>query len=315
MTMALIFPGQGSQSPGMGKALADNFAVARHVFEQVDNELDQDLAQLMFEGPEAELTLTSNAQPALMAVSIAVLRVLEAESGLDVGRDAAFVAGHSLGEYSALVAAGSFEISDAARLLRLRGDAMQRAVEPGEGAMAALLGLADGLAAQIASDAADETGGTCDIANDNGGGQIVVSGTRAAVERAMELARARGAKRAIALAVSAPFHCSLMHPAAAEMEIALRETGLRKLRLPLVSNVTAKSVIDPSQIAPLLVRQITQTVRWRESVAYMASQGVTQFWELGNGKVLSGLVKRIAADANANSVGTPADIEVFRNRT
>lgn len=315
MTMALIFPGQGSQSPGMGKALAENFAVARHVFEQVDNELDQDLAQLMFEGPEAELTLTSNAQPALMAVSIAVLRVLEAETGLDVGRDAAFVAGHSLGEYSALVAAGSFEISDAARLLRLRGDAMQRAVEPGEGAMAALLGLADGLAAQIASDAADETGGTCDIANDNGGGQIVVSGTRAAVERAMELARARGAKRAIALAVSAPFHCSLMHPAAAEMEIALRETGLRKLRLPLVSNVTAKSVMDPTQIAPLLVRQITQTVRWRESVAYMADQGVTQFWELGNGRVLSGLVKRIAADANAHSAGTPADIERFRNRT
>ena len=315
MTMALIFPGQGSQSPGMGKALAENFAVARHVFEQVDNELDQDLAQLMFEGPEAELTLTSNAQPALMAVSIAVLRVLEAETGLDVGRDAAFVAGHSLGEYSALVAAGSFEISDAARLLRLRGDAMQRAVEPGEGAMAALLGLADGLAAQIASDAADETGGTCDIANDNGGGQIVVSGTRAAVGRAMELAKARGAKRAIALAVSAPFHCSLMHPAAAEMEIALRETGLRKLRLPLVSNVTAKSVMDPTQIAPLLVRQITQTVRWRESVAYMADQGVTQFWELGNGRVLSGLVKRIAADANAHSAGTPADIERFRNRT
>ena len=315
MTMALIFPGQGSQSPGMGKALAENFAVARNVFDQVDNELDQDLAKLLFEGPEAELTLTSNAQPALMAVSIAVLRVLEAETGLDVARHAAFVAGHSLGEYSALVAAGSLEISDAARLLRLRGDAMQRAVEPGEGAMAALLGLADGLAAQIASDAADETGGTCDIANDNGGGQIVVSGTKAAVGRAMELAKARGAKRAVALAVSAPFHCSLMHPAAAEMEIALRETGLRKLRLPLVSNVTAKSVIDPSQIAPLLVRQITQTVRWRESVAFMAGQGVTQFWELGNGKVLSGLVKRIVEGASAQSVGTPADMGFFRDRT
>ena len=314
MTMALIFPGQGSQSPGMGKALAENFAVARHVFEQVDSELDQDLAKLMFEGPEAELTLTSNAQPALMAVSVAVMRVLEAEAGLDVARDAAFVAGHSLGEYSALVAAGSLEIADAARLLRLRGDAMQLAVAPGEGAMAALLGLAEGLAEQVASDAADETGGVCQVANDNGGGQIVVSGTKAAVERAMELAKARGARRAIALAVSAPFHCSLMHPAAAEMEIALRETGLRKLRLPMVSNVTAKSVIDPTQIAPLLVRQITNTVRWRESVEFMAAQGVTHFYELGSGKVLSGLVKRIAAGTSATSIGMPGDIDGFRNR-
>ena len=315
MTTALIFPGQGSQAPGMGKALAAEFAVARDVFRQVDDELDQNLSTLMFEGPEAELTLTSNAQPALMAVSIAVTRVLESEAGLNIARDIAFVAGHSLGEYSALVAAGSLDIATAARLLRLRGDAMQRAVAPGEGAMAALLGLEEGVAPKLASEAAQETGGICEIANDNGGGQIVVAGTSAAVSRAMELAKARGAKRAIALQVSAPFHCSLMQPATAEMKAAFGATRLRALQVPLVANVTASAVHDPAQITALLVRQVTATVRWRESVAFMVAQGVTHFYELGCGKVLAGLVKRIAPAAATLSVGTPADVEAFKNRT
>ena len=314
MTTALIFPGQGSQATGMGKALAAEFAVARDVFAQVDDELEQNLSALMFDGPEAELTLTSNAQPALMAVSIAVVRVLESEAGLNVARDIAFVAGHSLGEYSALVAAGSLDIATAARLLRLRGDAMQRAVAPGEGAMAALLGLGEGLAAEIASQAGQETGGVCEIANDNGGGQIVVAGTRAAIARAMELAKARGAKRAIALQVSAPFHCSLMRPAAAEMKAAFGEIRLRALQVPLVANVTASVVTDPAQITALLVRQVTATVRWRESVTFMAGQGVTQFVEIGSGRVLAGLVKRIAPAAATLSVGTPADIPAFKNR-
>ncbi len=314
MTTALIFPGQGSQATGMGKALAAEFAVARDVFAQVDDELEQNLSALMFDGPEAELTLTSNAQPALMAVSIAVVRVLESEAGLNVARDIAFVAGHSLGEYSALVAAGSLDIATAARLLRLRGDAMQRAVAPGEGAMAALLGLGEGLAAEIASQAGQETGGVCEIANDNGGGQIVVAGTSAAIARAMELAKARGAKRAIALQVSAPFHCSLMRPAAAEMKAAFGEIRLRALQVPLVANVTASVVTDPAQITALLVRQVTATVRWRESVTFMAGQGVTQFVEIGSGRVLAGLVKRIAPAAATLSVGTPADIPAFKNR-
>ena len=314
MTTALIFPGQGSQATGMGKALAAEFAVARDVFAQVDDELEQNLSALMFDGPEAELTLTSNAQPALMAVSIAVVRVLESEAGLNVARDIAFVAGHSLGEYSALVAAGSLDIATAARLLRLRGDAMQRAVAPGEGAMAALLGLEEGLASEIASQAGQETGGVCEIANDNGGGQIVVAGTSAAIARAMELAKARGAKRAIALQVSAPFHCSLMRPAAAEMKAAFGEIRLRALQVPLVANVTASVVTDPAQITALLVRQVTATVRWRKSVTFMAGQGVTQFVEIGSGRVLAGLVKRIAPAAATLSVGTPADIPAFKNR-
>ena len=311
MSMALIFPGQGSQAPGMGKALAETFSAARNVFAQVDDELGENLSHLIFEGPEAELTLTANAQPALMAVSLAAMRVLELEAGLDLARDVAFVAGHSLGEYSALAAAGSLSIADAARLLRLRGEAMQRAVAPGEGAMAALLGIEAAAAASAADAAARETGGVCQIANDNGGGQIVVSGDRAAVERAMELARAAGARRAVLLPVSAPFHCALMQPAAAEMKAALAEIGLRNPKVPLVANVLATPVRDGAQIVPLLVRQVTGTVRWRESVAFMAGQGVVRFVEVGAGKVLSGLVRRIAAGAAVSNVGAPADVGAF----
>ena len=314
MTTALIFPGQGSQTPGMGKALSETFASARDVFSQVDDELGENLSRLIFEGPEAELTLTANAQPALMAVSLAAMRVLELEAGLDLKRDIAFVAGHSLGEYSALAAAGSLGIADAARLLRLRGEAMQRAVAPGEGAMAALLGIEPEAAARVADAAAVETGLVCQVANDNGGGQVVVSGDKAAVGRAMELAKAAGARRAVLLQVSAPFHCALMQPAAAEMQAALAEVRMGAPKVPLVANVLAAPVRDPAQIKPLLVRQVTGTVRWRESVAFMAGQGVTHFVEVGAGKVLAGLVKRIAENATSACAGTPADIEAFRAR-
>ena len=314
MTTALIFPGQGSQAPGMGKALAETFAAARDVFKAVDDELGENLSRLIFEGPEAELTLTANAQPALMAVSLAAMRVLELEAGLDLKRDIAFVAGHSLGEYSALAAAGSLGIADAARLLRLRGEAMQRAVAPGEGAMAALLGIEPEAAARVADAAAVETGLVCQVANDNGGGQVVVSGDKAAVGRAMELAKAAGARRAVLLQVSAPFHCALMQPAAAEMQAALAEVRMGAPKVPLVANVLAAHVRDPSQIKPLLVRQVTGTVRWRESVTFMAAHGVTHFVEVGAGKVLAGLVKRIAEGATSACVGTPADVEAFRAR-
>ena len=312
MSRAFLFPGQGSQTPGMGKALSDNFAAARAVFAEVDAQLNQKLSHLIFEGPEAELTLTRNAQPALMAVSLAVTRVLEAEAGLDLQRDAKFVAGHSLGEYSALAAAGSLTIGDTARLLRLRGEAMQRAVPVGAGAMAALLGIEPDAARAVAAQAASETGEVCELANDNGGGQIVVSGTKAAVARAMELAKAAGVKRALPLPVSAPFHCSLMQPAALEMASALAGVKLLAPKVPLIANVLAAPVSDPDEIRQLLVRQVTGTVRWRESVAFMAGQGVKQFFELGAGKVLSGLVKRIADSATGTAVGTPADVEAFR---
>ena len=314
MATALIFPGQGSQTPGMGKALSETFASARDVFSQVDDELGENLSRLIFDGPEAELTLTANAQPALMAVSLAAMRVLELEAGLDLKRDIAFVAGHSLGEYSALAAAGSLGIADAARLLRLRGEAMQRAVAPGEGAMAALLGIEPEAAARVADAAAVETGLVCQVANDNGGGQVVVSGDKAAVGRAMELAKAAGARRAVLLQVSAPFHCALMQPAAAEMQAALAEVRMGAPKVPLVANVLAAHVRDPSQIKPLLVRQVTGTVRWRESVAFMAANGVTHFVEVGAGKVLAGPVKRIAEGATSACVGTPADVEAFRAR-
>lgn len=312
MNAALIFPGQGSQSPGMGHALAQAFPAARAVFEEVDDALGEKLSALIFEGPEAELTLTANAQPALMAVSLAAVRVLEAEAGLDLAR-VAFVAGHSLGEYSALAAAGSLGIADAARLLRLRGQAMQRAVAPGAGAMAALLGVEPGAAQAAAEQAARETGGVCEIANDNGGGQIVVSGAKAAVERAMAIAKAEGAKRAVLLQVSAPFHCALMQPAAAEMRAALAGVALAQPRAPLVANVLAEPVREAQDIAPLLVRQVTATVRWRESIAYIAARGVAHFAEIGAGKVLSGLVKRIAPQAATIAVGAPADIAAFKD--
>ncbi|TVR12017.1 MAG: [acyl-carrier-protein] S-malonyltransferase [Salinarimonadaceae bacterium] len=310
MTRAFVFPGQGSQTVGMGKALADAFPQARAVFEEVDEALLQKLSTIIFEGPSDELTLTANAQPALMAVSIATTRVLEAEAGLDLSKHAAFVAGHSLGEYSALAAAGAFSLSDAARLLRIRGDAMQKAVPVGEGAMAALIGLDFEQAAAIARDAAQ--GEVCDPANDNGGGQVVVSGAKAAVERAVALAQERGAKRAIILPVSAPFHCALMAPAADAMREALAAVTVSAPVVPVVANVEAAPVSDPDAIRAALVAQVTGTVRWRESVAFMAEAGVAQFFELGAGKVLTGLVKRIAAGASGQAIGSPEDVARYQ---
>ncbi len=315
MANAFIFPGQGSQSVGMGKLLSAEFPQAAGVFAEVDDALGQKLSSLMFEGPDTELTLTANAQPALMAVSMAVIRVLEAEAGLDLSRDARFVAGHSLGEYSALAAAGAFTLADTARLLRLRGDAMQKAVPVGEGAMAAIIGLDFGAVAAIATEAARQLyleGAICQAANDNGGGQVVISGTKSAVEKAMELAKAAGAKRALLLPVSAPFHCALMQPAAEAMAAALAQVEIRAPKAPLVANVLATPVSDPAEIRNRLVEQVTGTVRWRESISYMADQGVTTFYEIGAGKVLSGLVKRIAEGATGLSVGTPADIAAFK---
>jgi [acyl-carrier-protein] S-malonyltransferase len=312
MSLAFIFPGQGSQSVGMGKALAEAFAPARAVFAEVDAALSQNLSGLMFEGPLDELTLTANAQPALMAVSLAVVRVLEGEAGLDIARDARFVAGHSLGEYSALAAAGAFSIGDTARLLRIRGDAMQKAVPVGEGAMAALLGADIALGREIAAEAAQ--GQVCQVANDNGGGQVVVSGHKAAVERAMEIAKTKGVKRAILLPVSAPFHCALMQPAADAMAEALATVTMRAPCVPLVANVLAGPLTDADEIRKRLVEQVTGAVRWAESIAYMAHEGVDSFYELGSGKVLSGLVKRIADTATGTAVGQPADIAAFAAR-
>ncbi|CAO4134877.1 ACP S-malonyltransferase [Methylorubrum extorquens] len=309
MTRAFIFPGQGSQAVGMGKALSEAFPAARQVFEEVDAALGQNLSRLMFEGPSDELTLTANAQPALMAASLAVLRTLEAERGLDLARDAAFVAGHSLGEYSALAAAGTFSISDTARLLRIRGEAMQRAVAPGIGAMAALIGPDLATARDIASEAAE--GLVCDVANDNGGGQVVLSGHREAVERAMALAQSRGVRRAVLLNVSAPFHCALMAPAAEAMRRALAEVPMHAPTVPVYANVTAGPLTEPDAIRNALITQVTGTVRWSESVAAMAEAGVDRFFELGAGKVLTGLVKRIAPSATASAVGTPDDVAAY----
>jgi [acyl-carrier-protein] S-malonyltransferase len=310
MARAFIFPGQGSQAVGMGKALAEAFPQARAVFEEIDAALAQKLSALMFEGPADELTLTANAQPALMAVSLAVTRVLEAEAGLDFKRDAAFVAGHSLGEYSALAAAGTFSITDTARLLRIRGKAMQNATPVGVGAMAALLGLDEAAAAEVAREAAQ--GEVCDVANDNGGAQVVVSGHKAAVERAVALAPVKGAKRAVMLIVSAPFHCALMAPAAEAMREALAKVAMHPPAVPVVANVEAAPLSDPAAIRDALVRQVTGTVRWRECVAYMAGQGVDRFHEIGAGKVLTGLVKRIAPRATGAAIDTPADVAAFK---
>ena len=305
MTVAFTFPGQGSQAVGMGKALAEAFPAARAVFDEVDAALGEKLTQIIWDGPAETLQLTEHAQPALMAVSLATLRVLEAEAGFSVA-DAAFVAGHSLGEYSALAAAGSLTISDTARLLRTRGLAMQKAVPVGVGAMAALLGLDYETAVAVAEEAAQ--GQVCQAANDNGGGQVVVSGDKAAVERALEIAKTKGAKRAMLLPVSAPFHCRLMQPAADAMAKALEGVTIQRPVSPLVSNVLAAPISEPDEIRRRLIEQVTGTVRWRESVAYMASQGVTRFFEIGAGKVLSGLVKRIAEGAVGVSVGGPNDI-------
>jgi [acyl-carrier-protein] S-malonyltransferase len=295
----------------MGKALADNFPEARAVFEEVDAALAHSLSRVIFEGPEAELTLTANAQPALMAVSLAAVRVLENEAGLDLSRDAKFVAGHSLGEYSALCAAGALSLADTARLLRLRGSAMQDAVPVGAGAMAALLGVELDAAREIAA-AAGATGAVCQVANDNGGGQVVLSGARAAVEKAMEIARERGVKRAVLLPVSAPFHCALMQPAAEAMKDALAGAAIARPRAPVVANVTAAPASEPEEIRRLLVEQVTGAVRWRESVAFMAGAGVTKFVECGAGKVLAGLLKRIVPGVSGISVGAPGDLDAYR---
>jgi [acyl-carrier-protein] S-malonyltransferase len=310
MTVAFVFPGQGSQAVGMGKGLADNFAAARAVFEEVDAALGEKLSRVIFEGPADALTLTENAQPALMAVSLAVMRVLEAEAGLNLARDAQFVAGHSLGEYSALAAAGAFTLADTARLLRTRGLAMQKAVPVGVGAMAALLGLDFAAAAAVAAEAAQ--GQICQAANDNGGGQVVVSGDKAAVERAVEIAKGKGAKRAMLLPVSAPFHCALMAPAAEAMAKALAKVNVQKPVVPVVSNVMAEAATEPAAIVRALIAQVTGTVRWRESVAYMARQGVDRFYEAGAGKVLSGLIKRIVDGATASAIGSPDDVAGFK---
>lgn len=309
MTRAFIFPGQGSQAVGMGLALSQSFAAARLVFEEVDEALKQKLAKLMFEGPESDLTLTENAQPALMAVSLAALRVLESEGGWRLADKAAYVAGHSLGEYSALAAAGSLAVPEAARLLKLRGQAMQKAVQVGEGAMAALLGPDLEQVQKIAKQAANETKLVCGVANDNSPGQVVVSGAKEAVERAIAIATEQGVKRSIMLPVSAPFHCALMQPAADAMEEALAEAAIRQPSVPVIANVTAQPVSDPATIAKLLVQQVTATVRWRESILAMKELGVTKVYELGAGKVLAGLVKRIDKEIEASSVGAPADVE------
>ncbi len=310
MTRAFLFPGQGSQYPGMGKDLADTYSEARHVFEEVDDSLSQKLSQLMFDGPESELNLTENTQPALMAVSLAVVAVLKQQGGIAPDKNCAYVAGHSLGEYAALAASGALELADTARLLKKRGQAMQAAVPVGVGAMAAILGLefedVRAIAEQAAGGVDDEV---CQAANDNSPGQVVVSGHKGAVEAAVALATERGAKKALTLPVSAPFHCTLMAPAAQEMANALADTDIRPPQVPVVCNVTAQAEDDPGVIRRLLVDQITGVVRWRESVLWMKDHGVTEMAELGAGKVLSGLVRRIDRDIAVRSAGTPQDIE------
>jgi len=310
MTLALLFPGQGSQAVGMGAALADAFGSARDVFAEIDQALGQDLCGLMRNGPEDQLTLTENAQPALMAVSLAVMRVLDKEFGVSVDR-AAFVAGHSLGEYSALAAAGALSLADTARLLKLRGQAMQRAVPVGQGAMASLIGPKTDLALAEAAAAAGAEVGVCVVANDNNNGNVVISGEKAAVDRAIEKAKELGA-RAIPLNVSAPFHCPLMQPAADEMATALASAALVAPSVPLVANITARPETDADTIRRLLVEQVTGRVRWRESMDWMATEGgVTRFVEIGSGKVLTGMAKRIAPDAESLALNSPEDIEAF----
>ncbi len=304
MSRAFVFPGQGAQTIGMGKALAEACPEAKAVYDAVDDALGEKLSARVWDGDIAELTLTANAQPALMATSLAALRALEAEGV--VVTDAGFVAGHSLGEYSALAAVGALEIGDAARLLRIRGRAMQEAVPVGEGAMAALLGLDFATASEVAREAAE--GEVCQAANDNDPAQVVVSGHKAAVERAVGIAKARGAKRALLLPVSAPFHCALMQPAAEAMQAALADVSLRAPLVPLVANVRAEAVSDPDEIRALLVAQVTGSVRWRESVEWMVGQGVTEFWEIGAGKALSGMIKRIARGSTTRNFATPEDV-------
>ena len=311
MSRAFVFPGQASQAVGMGREVAEAFAVAKEIFEEIDEALKQNLSRLMFQGPDEELVLTENAQPAIMAVSLAVIRVLSEDGGIDLSQTAAFVAGHSLGEYSALAAVGCLSVTDTAALLKTRGRAMQEAVPLGEGAMAALMGLDLETARAIAEEAAGAD--VCTTANDNAPGQVVVSGTAAAIDRAVEIAKAKGAKRAIMLPVSAPFHCALMAPAADVMADALAEVSMAPLPVPLVANITAQPVTDPVEIRLLLVEQVTGMVRWRECVLTMKELGVDTMVEIGAGKVLSGLGRRIDADLGTMSVGTPETIEEFLN--
>lgn len=307
MAIAFVFPGQGSQAVGMGRELAEAFPSARAVFEEVDSALDQNLSKIMWEGPKEDLTLTENAQPALMAVSMAVMRVLEQEKGFSLKDNVKFVAGHSLGEYSALAAAGAFSLSDTARLLKLRGKAMQAAVPVGEGAMIALLGAGLDVAQQVA-DAAKEAG-VCQVANDNEPTQVVLSGHKTAIDKVAELGKPLGIRRAVLLPVSAPFHCSLMQPAADAMAEALAKVDIKTPTVPVVANVLAEAVTDPEEIRKRLVEQVTGTVRWRECVSYMTANGVTDMYEIGSGKVLAGIVKRIEKSLNATSIGAPADFD------
>jgi [acyl-carrier-protein] S-malonyltransferase len=309
MSRAFVFPGQGSQAVGMGTDLAAAFGTARDVFQEVDEALKQNLSKLMREGPESELVLTENAQPALMAVSMAVVRILERDGGKSIGGLASHVAGHSLGEYSALAAAGSLQLSDTARLLKLRGQSMQKAVPVGVGAMAALLGIELEAAQEACQEAAQ--GEIVAVANDNGGGQVVVSGHKAAVERTIEAAKAKGCKRGMLLPVSAPFHCPLMQPAADAMKEALERVSLATPVVPLIANVLASEITEPGAIKQRLVEQVTALVRWRESVQYMKTNGVEVLVECGSGKVLSGLVKRIDKEMTGTALNTPADIEAF----
>lgn len=313
MTRAFVFPGQGSQAVGMGQELAQSHAAAREVFEEVDEALGQNLSRLMFEGPIEELTLTENAQPALMAVSMTVVRILEKDGNMDFAKTAKYVAGHSLGEYSALTAAGALDLSDAARLLKARGQAMQQAVPVGVGAMAALLGLNIEPVEEVVAEAREKAapGEVVAAANDNADGQVVLSGHKGAVEVAIEIAKEKGAKKAMLLPVSAPFHCPLMQPAADEMAERLKEVVIAPPRVPLIANVTASEVSDPDTIRRLLVEQVTGRVRWRESVLYMGEQGVSELVELGAGKILTGMVRRINREMTGSAVGTPADIDAF----
>jgi [acyl-carrier-protein] S-malonyltransferase len=307
MAIAFLFPGQGSQDVGMGRELAEAYPAAREVFDEVDSVLSQNLSKIMWEGPKETLTLTENAQPALMAVSMAVMRVLEREQGFSLKDKVKFVAGHSLGEYSALAAAGAFSLADAARLLKLRGQAMQAAVPVGQGAMSALLGVGVDVAQKVAEEAAQ--GDVCQIANDNEPTQVVLSGHKSALDRVPEIGKAHGVRRAVPLPVSAPFHCALMQPAADAMAAALAEVTAHAPVVPLVANVLAAAITDPEEIKRRLVEQVTGTVRWRECVTYMTANGVTDVYEIGFGKVLSGLSKRIVGSLNAATIGKPADID------
>jgi len=311
MTRAFIFPGQGSQAVGMGKALAEAFAPAREVFQEVDEALSQRLSKLMWEGPESDLVITENAQHAIMAASLAVIRVLQREAGLDLAKHARLVAGHSLGEYTALAAAGAFTLTDAARLLKARGQAMQQAVPVGEGGMSALLGAEIEQAEELAKECAAATGGICVVANDNAPGQVVISGTKAAIDKAPEIAKTKGIKRAMALNVSAPFHSPMMQPAADKMRDALAAVTIRPPAVPVVANVTAAEVSEPETIRRLLAEQVTARVRWRESVLAFRALGVETTVEAGGAKVLTGMVKRIEKELQTVTLDTPADIEAF----